>query len=135
MANAVLCLTCGNWIHRRCAKTKRVTNRREIDFKCRKCKGCHKNVVDQEKKLHVDVETVADLSYLGNKIYSGGGCEATVTSRTRLGWIKFRDCQELRFRTKFPLKIKGSAYKSCVRSAMLYRSETWCLGQNEIGIL
>ena len=24
---------------------------------------------------------------------------------------------------------------SCVRSAMLYGSETWCLGQNEMGIL
>ena len=58
-----------------------------------------------------------------------------VTSRTRLGWVRFRDCQDLLCRTKFPLKIKGSVYNSCVRSAMLYGSETWCLGQNEIGIL
>ena len=36
---------------------------------------------------------------------------------------------------KFPLKIKGSVCKSCVRSAMLFGSETWCLGQNEMGIL
>ena len=34
----------------------------------------------------------------------------------------------------FSLKIKGSVYKSSVRSAMFYGSETWCLGQNEIGI-
>ena len=32
MANAVLCKSCGNWIHGRCAKTKRVTNRFAIDL-------------------------------------------------------------------------------------------------------
>ena len=38
-------------------------------------------------------------------------------------------------RKKNPLKIKGIAYKSCVRSAMLYGSETLSLGQNELAIL
>ena len=38
MANAVLCKSCGNWIHGRCARIKGVTNRLAIDFKCRiKC--------------------------------------------------------------------------------------------------
>ena len=39
------------------------------------------------------------------------------------------------FARKFLVKIKGSVYKSCVKSAMLYGSKTWCLGQNEAGIL
>ena len=43
---------------------------------------------DQEEKLHEDVETVTDISYLGNGINSGCGCEAAVISRTRLGWVK-----------------------------------------------
>ena len=38
MLNAVLCKSCGNWIHGRCAKITRVTNRLAIDYKCRKCK-------------------------------------------------------------------------------------------------
>ena len=39
MLNAVLCKSCGNWIHGRCARIKRVTNRLAIDcMKCRKCK-------------------------------------------------------------------------------------------------
>ena len=58
-----------------------------------------------------------------------------VTSRTRLGWVKFRYCQDLLCVKIFSLKLKGSEYKICVRSAMLYGSETWCLGQNEAGIL
>ena len=32
------------------------------------------------KKIHEDVETVTDFSYLGDGIYSGGGCEMAVAS-------------------------------------------------------
>ena len=76
MLNAVLCKSCGNWIHGRCAKIKRVTNRHAIDIKCWKCKGYHENVEDQKEKLHDDVETVTELSYLGDRINSGGRCVA-----------------------------------------------------------
>ena len=31
--------------------------------------------------------------------------------------------------------MKGMIYRSCVRSAMLYGSETWCLRENEMAIL
>ena len=44
MFNAVLCKSCGNWIHGRCAQIKSATNRLATDFKCRKCKRHHKNV-------------------------------------------------------------------------------------------
>ena len=64
MANAVLCKSCGKWIHGSCANIKMVTNTLEIDFKCRKCNGCHKNVEDQEEKVHEDVKTATDFSYL-----------------------------------------------------------------------
>ena len=35
---------------------------------------------------------------------------------------------------RFPLKMKGKVYR-CVRSAILYGSETWCLKENEKAIL
>ena len=35
---------------------------------------------------------------------------------------------------KIPMTIKGMVCKSCVTSAILYGSEIWCLGKNEIGI-
>ena len=31
-------------------------------------------------------------------------------------------------------RMKGMVYRSCVRSAMLYGSETWCLRENEMAI-
>ena len=89
MFNAALCNSCGNWIHGRCAKIKRVTNRLAIDFKCRKYKGYHEDVDEGKEKLYDDVETVTEVSYIGDRMNSGGGCVSAVTSRIRLGWVKF----------------------------------------------
>ena len=38
-------------------------------------------------------------------------------------------------RNRFPLKMKGKVYRCCVRSVILYGSETWCLKENENAIL
>ena len=115
MLNAALCESCGNWINGICAKIKKVTNRLAIDIRCSKHKGHYKNVEDQNEKLH-DEETVTEFSFQGDRINSECGCEAAVTFRTRLGWGKFRECEDLLCRKKFPLKIKIIVYKSCVRS-------------------
>ena len=66
---------------------------------------------------------------------AGGGCKAAVKERARISWVKFRQCRELLNSKRFLLKLKGTVYQSCVRSAMLYGSETWCLRENEMAIL
>ena len=30
--------------------------------------------------------------YLGDRVNASGGCEAAVTARARIGWVKFREC-------------------------------------------
>ena len=45
------------------------------------------------------------------------------------------ECGELLNSNRFSLKMKGMVYGSCVRSAMLYGRETWCLKENEMAIL
>ena len=72
--------------------------------------------------------------YLGDRLNASGGCETVVTSRVRIGWMKFRECGEL-LRGRFSLRMKGMVCRSCVRSAMLYGSEAWCLKENEMVIL
>ena len=47
-----------------------------------------------------------------------------MTARARIGWLKFKECGELLNSKSFLLKTKGMVYRSCVRSAMLYGSET-----------
>ena len=78
---------------------------------------------------------MSGFCYLGDRVNASGGCEAAVTARARIGWVKFKECRELLNSKRFSLKTKGMVYRSCVRSAMFYGSEAWCLRENEMAIL
>ena len=52
--------------------------------------------------------------YVGDMISTGGGFKATVTVRTSVAGIKFRECGELLCGKLFPLTLKGTVCKSCV---------------------
>ena len=67
-----------------------------------------------------EVETVCELTYLGDSVCASGGCVAAVTTRTRFGLVKFRECGELLYGRRFPLELKGAVYKSYVWPAILY---------------
>ena len=77
----------------------------------------------REKKLCDEVETVMEFAYVGDRVNTGGGYEAAVTARTRCGWVKLRECGEMLYGRRFPLRLKGAVYKSYVRLTMLYGSE------------
>ena len=81
------------------------------------------------------METVSEFTYLGDRVNSGGGCEVAVTARTRYGWVRFGECDELLCDMRFPVWLKGAVYKSYVRPAILNGSDEWCLKECEIGIL
>ena len=81
------------------------------------------------------METVNGFCYLGDRLSASGGCEAAVTAKVRIGWVRFGECGELFLGNRFPLKMKGKAYRCCIRSAILYGSKTWCLKENEKAIL
>ena len=102
---------------------------------CGRCKKQADGLVEPVEELCEEVETVRGFCYLGDRVNASGGCEAAVTARTRIGWVKFRECGELLNSKRFSLKVKGMVYRSCVRVAMFYGSETWCLRDNEIAIL
>ena len=129
MGNSVLCTKCGNWVYGRCAKIKK------MHCDCSTCQGIMEGTMDSIKKLCDEVETVNGFCYLGDRIYASGGSEAAVTARIRIDWVGFRECRELLFGNRFPLKMKGKVYGYSVRSAILYGSETWCLKENEKSIL
>ena len=52
-----------------------------------------------------------------------------------MGWKKLRECGKILFRKIFSLHTKGKIYKSYVRSAILYGSETWYSRENELTIM
>ena len=91
--------------------------------------------MEQEEKLCIEVETVREFTYLGDREKAGGGCEAAVTARKICGWVTSRECDELQYGRIPPLKLKGAVYKSYVRPAILHGSEAWCLRESENEIL
>ena len=93
MANSVLCTKCGSWVYGKCAKIKRVTARLAMHLVCSKCKGIMEGTMDSIEKLCDEVETVNGFCYLGDRLNSSGGCEAAVTARVRIGWVRFRDVE------------------------------------------
>ena len=94
MANSVFCTKCGNWVYGRCAQIKGVTARLAMHFVCLKCKGIMEGTVDLVEKLRDEVETVNEFCYLGDRLNASGGCEAAVTARVRIGWVRSKECGE-----------------------------------------
>ena len=99
---------------------------------CGRCKKPAHEFMDSVVELCDKMETVRGFCYLGDRVNASCGCEAAATASARIGWVKFRECGELLNSKRFSLKLKGMTYLSCVRSAMLYGSETWCLRENEL---
>ena len=135
MNNSVLCKACGKWVHARCTDKTKVAVYLNKNFVCKKCRSVVKNFKGPDEILCDSVETVSKFSNLGDRLSATGGCETAVTAGTRIGWMKFRECSDILKGRRFSLKMKARVYKSCVRSAMLYRSEAWCLREKEMAIL
>ena len=62
--------------------------------------------------------------YLGDMLSAEGGAEWALTSRISKAWSKFRELSPLLASKSVPARIKGRLYKACIRSCMLYGSET-----------
>ena len=87
---------------------------------CGRCKKQDDGFMDSVEELCEEVETVRAFCCLGDRVNAGGGCEAAVMARARIGWLKFREWGELLNSKRFSLKLKGIVYSSCVRSVMLW---------------
>ena len=126
MANLMMCTNFGKWVHGSCAKIKRMTSALAKVFVCGLCVDTKEGIVEPDKKLSFFdlVDLVKSFCYLGERLNASGGGEAVITARTRIGWIKFRECGELLYGRKFSLKIKGMMYYSCPRSAIPHGSKT-----------
>ena len=75
---------------------------------------------------------VSQFCYLGDMVSAAGGSEASSITRTRSAWKKFRELLPLLTSRTFSLKKKGELYEACIRSVMLYGSETWPAKEEDI---
>ena len=62
-----------------------------MHFICSKCK-IMEGMVKLIKKLCDEVEKMNGFCCLGDRLNASGGCEAAITARVRIDWVRFRKC-------------------------------------------
>jgi len=136
-SNSILCIKCNRWVHGRCSGIKGSLKKFDGAFTCRKCMGL--GVYDENSTVGegnergfvlgegTKLEVVDEFCYLGDLLDIEGGVDRAVEKRIGEGWNRFHSMKELLTRKGISLKLKGRLYDSCVRSCLLYASETWAM--------
>jgi hypothetical protein len=76
-------------------------------------------------------EGVKHFCYLGDMLSGEGGSISATVARVRCAWKKFRELGGILTRRDMSLKLKGKVYVACVRSTMIYGSETWAMNLDQ----
>ena len=102
----------------------------EARFRCRSCRdgGGERNGdggSDGFEFEDAEIEIVKSFCYLGDVVQGNGGCEMAVGRRIGLAWAKFKELAGVVTAKDIPNVMKGQIYRTCIRPAMLYGSETW----------
>ena len=128
-SNSILCPECKHWIHNRCSQVIGSLSN-AVDFVCPSCRdGSLQDQASQPPPAvtlaGANLEVVNKFCYLGDMLDAGGGAESSSITRVNCGWSKFRDLLPLLGSRAVSLSVKGSLYRACVQTVMLYGSETW----------
>ncbi len=126
--NSILCTGCSCWVHKKCSGITGILLP-DPTFRCNRCSGLARPI-DSRPMTEVTVgterlEVVPSFCYLGDTLSSGGGCELASITRCRTAWGKFNELLPILTSRSIPITSRGLVYNSCVRSIMLYASETW----------
>ena len=62
-----------------------------------------------------------------------GGCSDAVTARISKAWKAFHELLPILTNKGISLVNRGKVFKACVRTVLLYRSETWPLSTEVLG--
>ena len=139
--NSIECTTCKKWIHRKCCGVKGSLEKVCSTFVCNKCLNgiqCAQTDSNEERFMvdgELSLEKVNRFCYLGEMLSQDGDVNAAVVARIRCAWKKFRELSPILTAKKVALKVKGKIYVSCVRSCMLYGSETWAVKEEQVSKL
>lgn len=139
--NSIECTTCKKWVHKKCSGVKGDLEKVCQKFICSRCvSGSNFEQSGlKEERFKVDeelsLEKVDRFCYLGELLSCNGDVDTAVTARMRGAWNKFRELSPILTAKKVSLKVKGKIYVSCVRSCMLYGSETWAVTAKEVSKL
>jgi hypothetical protein len=72
----------------------------------------------------VPLPTCSDIRYLGLLVQNDVEIDRYVKSRMNAGWMKWRQVSGKNSARRMPLKLKGTIYKTIIRSVVLFGSAT-----------
>ena len=78
------------------------------------------------------LEVVENFCYLGDMLGSEGDVERSAITRVSTAWRKFRELLSLLTSRVLSLQVRGRLYEACVRSVILYGSETWAVTEEDL---
>ena len=125
---SIQCSQCMYWVHKKCSGVRgRLAE--DPDYICPRC--CDQaRPIDNRPVTQVDVDgTLLDVEsnfcYLGDMLCAGGGCKLAIVTRCNTAWGKFKWLLPILTSKHVSLRTSGKVFNACVRSALLYGSETW----------
>ena len=133
-ANSILCLGCRKWVHKRCSGIKG-SLRSCVDFICKTCSTFTGDTNPSPTSISIgskEFEVVSEFCYLGDVIGQAGGCTDAVTARTGSAWKAFHELLPILTNRGISLANRGKVFKACVRTVLLYGSETWPISTEDL---
>ena len=136
---AIACTSCRQWVHlaAKCSgvQVKSLAKEQVSAYVCRACTGEHvEQAVQRPESLVLEGDTldmVDKFCYLGDTLGAGGGARDCSVTRVGCAWKKFRELLPVLTSRRFSLRIRGQAYRACVRSVLLYGCETWAVKEED----
>ena len=127
--NSIQCTECAEWVHKKCSGIRGSLTSVMTTFKCKVCLGLvvDSGIVEFDLGDGTKFACVKTFCYLGDMLNGEGGADSAGVARVRCAWKKFRELSCMLTRKNVSLKLKGKVYAACVRSTMIYGSETWAM--------
>jgi hypothetical protein len=128
-SNSLKCTANNHWVHRKCSGIRGELAAVADTYICPACERGSDNRPEVPTSITVcqgvDIDVVGKFCYLGDMLNAEGGSDSSVTARIRCGWSKFKELSAF-LTSKAPSFIqKGHVYAACVRTCMIYGTETW----------
>ena len=87
--------------------------------------------LDDMKMDEEIIKKVPAFKYLGTHVSEDGELDVEVNHRIQCGWNSWRRLSGVLCDKKINVRLKGKIYKTAVRPAMLYSSETWAVKKTQ----